>query len=376
MLLFWFALTFGGIHASDFITEESGSQCSTQLSCEQCYQSSVLCHWCKDISPSVFSSSVDSGSCHDKMSSYGCQMGDSCSADDCGSRITCSSCKMGGCKWCASLGKCVSPLSWACALPSNCLPNEECKRLVPEFIGYQNGVPWWIIITLSMLFLLILVLWVFIIYMWYPLISVPLTGESEQLVFPTTPNRTRLILFKLGVALGSIVVLTIGVLFLLLIIYWPSSPDVSMCNVDLLWSDTLNMLVKTILSGKATVESEILITIFNPNRVGVTLNSVHGNIFYKTIPIGSLELEQMAVVPGSAVDGLGVIEFTGFENIADLFYDFNVKHNLVLSFEMTVSFTLLGRTVSTPIPRFEINVNDPPPQKYCNCRTGNNILYQ
>ena len=166
-------------------------------------------------------------------------------------------------------------------------------------------------------------------------------------------------------------VVAIGILFVMVSMYWPSPPDVSMCNAQVMWSDTINMIINTVTSGKANVESEVLITVYNPNRLGLTLNSVNGNIYYKGTDVGTVELDTIDAQAGSAADGLGVVSFDGFDHIAEMYYDFNVKHALLLDFEMFVNFSVAGfGGFNVAIPKLQLNVNNPPPQAHCKCVNG------
>lgn len=345
-------------------------ECSESASCETCYASSFLCHWCKDISAP---NATTTGSCHYKFSQFGCQVGDSCTADDCADRTTCSSCSLGGCKWCASVHRCVSPYSWTCAFPSNCAPNEECQRTQPEFIGYIRGLPTWMLYLLIALYIsLITVSVATFYYAYFALVRLTLTTEeSAALVSPTDRDRqpaSRLWLFRIISVSWTLLLLAIGVLFLLIVLFWPAPPEISMCNAQPMWSDTIKMIVDSVTSGKASVESEILITVYNPNRVSVALNSVSGNISYKGQIVGSVDLGPIDAQPGSAADGLGLVTFNGFDHITEMYYDFNVKHELMLEFELFVSFNVAGLGgFEVPAPKTRLNVNNPPPQKYCKC---------
>lgn len=344
-----------------------GNICNSQGTCKSCYESSFICHWCKDIPPAY--ADIQNGSCHYKLSQFGCQVGDACSSDDCFERKTCSSCSLGGCKWCASANSCVSPYSWKCALPSNCLPNEECKRKTPEFVGFLNAIPVWLEVSMVIGYLILVVLSCVVSYFIYlTLVQMPRGNEeTTPLTTPSSYSGTRMTIFKLGVILWGLVVLGFGCILLVVSFYWPTPPEVSLCNAELMWKDTMNMIIQTVTSGKATVESEILITVYNPNRLGLALNSLNGSIYYKAVPIGTLQLDQVEAVPGSATDALGVIAINGFDDIADMLYDFNVNHKLLLQFELFINFTTGGYTLGISLPKFEVNVNDPPPQKHCNC---------
>jgi hypothetical protein len=158
-------------------------------------------------------------------------------------------------------------------------------------------------------------------------------------------------------------------LFVVISLYWPSAPEVSMCNAELMWGDTLNMIINSVTTGKTTVESEVLITVYNPNRIDLTIHSVNGNIYYRGGEVGTVDLSTVQANQGSASDGLGVISFNGFDRITEIFYDFNVKHKLLLEFELFVTFSVGPlRKMSLVTPKFVMNVNDPPPQEHCKCK--------
>jgi hypothetical protein len=209
-------------------------------------------------------------------------------------------------------------------------------------------------------------------YAYYSLVRPTLTTEeSAALVSPTDRDRqpaSRLWLFRIISVSWTLLLLAIGVLFLLIALFWPAPPEISMCNAQPMWSDTIKMIVDSVTSGKASVESEILITVYNPNRVSVALNSVSGNISYKGQIVGSVDLGPIDAQPGSAADGLGLVTFNGFDHITEMYYDFNVKHELMLEFELFVSFNVAGLGgFEVPAPKTRLNVNNPPPQKYCKC---------
>ena len=129
------------------------------------------------------------------------------------------------------------------------------------------------------------------------------------------------------------------------------------------------MIVNSITTGRTTVESELLITVYNPNRISARVNSLNGDIYYKGSAVGTVDLGAVDAQAGSASDALGVLTFDGFEHITEILYDFNVKHQLLLEFELFASFEIgkLGG-FNIAAPRFQINVNNPPPQEHCKCK--------
>jgi hypothetical protein len=194
---------------------------------------------------------------------------------------------------------------------------------------------------------------------------------AEEAALPLTSDnngrRRRRIVYKLIAITWSLGIVAIGIIFGIIGIYWPSAPELSMCNAQVLWRDTINMIINSVTSGKATVESELLLSVYNPNRVGITVKSVSGSVWYKSSSVGSISMDEIPIVPGSISDSLGVVSFNGFEKISEMYYDFNVNHALVLEFNLFVNLDIAGYSVSTSVPKFQMNINEPPPQKYCKC---------
>jgi hypothetical protein len=252
---------------------------------------------------------------------------------------------------------------------------------VPEFIGYQRGIPDWLIYTFIVVYVVILTLSGAALYYLYRVmrpgtyVQVPLTPEQEQLVATRSTDSSGW--FRILAATWTLMVIAIGIVFLMISVYWPSPPEVSMCNAQVMWTDTMNMIINTVTSGKASVESEVLLTVYNPNRLGIELNSVSGNILYKGADVGSVSLGNIDAAPGSAADGLGVVKFDGFDRITEMYYDFNIKHDLWLEFELFVNFSVNGLGgIGLAIPKLQLNVNNPPPQKHCKCVNGTDLHFQ
>jgi hypothetical protein len=180
---------------------------------------------------------------------------------------------------------------------------------------------------------------------------------------------SRRCLFRGIAAFWILLVIAIGIIFAMVSLFWPSPPQISMCNAELMWSDTLNMIINSVTTGKTTVESEVLISVYNPNRIGAQINSINGNVYYKGSPVGTIELSPIDGQAGSVSDGLGVLSFDGFEHITEMFYDFNVAHELLLEFEIFINFTVGPmNALNVAAPRFQMNVNNPPPQEHCKCK--------
>ena len=199
------------------------------------------------------------------------------------------------------------------------------------------------------------------VYVCLVAITVVFLFWARSMIFP------RIWLFWLLVIACVVGLAVVGLMLSSIGFYWPAPPEVNMCNAELMWNDMITMIINTVTSGKASVESELLITVYNPNRLGGTIAGITGNIFYKAAPVGTINIGEIDLVPGSATDSLGVLTFNGFDKISEMYYDFNILHKLLLEFELFISLNLGDFELSTVMTKFAMNINDPPVQKHCKC---------
>ena len=355
--------------------------CSSATTCDACYQTSYLCHWCAGNSSE--SQSNLPGSCHLKLSPSGCQVGASCSGDDCSLRHTCSSCGMGGCKWCGS-SSCVALYSWQCAVPQQCYPNAQCIRAAPEFIGYigapsglVTGVSVALLVLFSVAFCNILVCWRVkrlvgdIVRPPQPLLRES-PNESAGIVLASVIDPVISALFACTTWLWGILALIMVSLSLLTMLWWPHPPEVNVCNAQVMWNETLSMIIRSAVL-KTNVDLEMLVSVYNPNRLNIRIKSVDGDVFYRgNIPVARFELNSLHAQGGYVTDKLGTLTFNGLDQAAAMLYDFNWKHKLELTAKVSTAFeVLVGNSVlfalSATLPEFPINANEPPQQTRCHC---------
>ncbi|KAF4654952.1 hypothetical protein FOL47_009683 [Perkinsus chesapeaki] len=167
----------------------------------------------------------------------------------------------------------------------------------------------------------------------------------------------------------------LSILALGVAIFWPHAPTVNYCNVELVWNRTLAMVVESALV-KTDIEMESLVSIYNPNKLGVRVNHLSGNIFYKGAEIGTLALHNFYAPGGYVSDGLGLITYSALDRAAEMLIDYKWSNDkdLVLTVTGTISFDILWpnsevlTSLSASVPPAIINVNKEPDQRYCKCQ--------
>ncbi|KAF4753007.1 hypothetical protein FOZ63_002781, partial [Perkinsus olseni] len=156
---------------------------------------------------------------------------------------------------------------------------------------------------------------------------------------------------------------------------WPHQPVVNYCNIELVWNRTLAMVVESALV-KTDIEMESLVSVYNPNRLGVRINHLSGNIYYKGAEIGTMALHNFAAPGGYVSDGLGLITYNALDRAAEMLIDYKWNKDLVLTVTGTISFDILWpnsevlASLSASVPPAVINLNKVPDQRYCKCQPG------
>ncbi|KAF4655052.1 hypothetical protein FOZ61_007791 [Perkinsus olseni] len=154
---------------------------------------------------------------------------------------------------------------------------------------------------------------------------------------------------------------------------WPHQPVVNYCNIELVWNRTLAMVVESALV-KTDIEMESLVSVYNPNRLGVRINHLSGNIYYKGAEIGTMALHNFAAPGGYVSDGLGLITYNALDRAAEMLIDYKWNKDLVLTVTGTISFDILWpnsevlTSLSASVPPAVINLNKVPDQRYCKCQ--------
>ena len=381
--------------SSTLLAEASFFDCSSQSTCDSCYGYSYLCHWCAG-------NATTPGSCHAKLSTQGCQVGTSCSGDDCSDRHTCSSCEMGGCKWCGS--ECVALYSWQCALPRQCFPNAQCVRKEPEYIGYDSAPSGVAFTAFAIVLILSSVAACNVLVCWRlkslvsglnnPPQRIPrerllvhgtlVEDEDSPLGRSSANSTTSTALIPLFDALFASLFACTAWLWGLAVfgaictaffatLFYPHPPVVNVCNAQVMWEKLLSMLVRSAVIH-TSVDLEILVSVYNPNRLSVKVRELSGDVFYRgIIPVASLTLGELNGKGGYVTDSLGTLTFTGLNQAADMLYDFNYLHKLELSAKIATAFDVMWgdrvlMSLSTVLPEIAINANEPPKQGYCHCK--------
>ncbi|KAF4693733.1 hypothetical protein FOZ60_010131 [Perkinsus olseni] len=136
---------------------------------------------------------------------------------------------------------------------------------------------------------------------------------------------------------------------------------------------TLAMVVESALV-KTDIEMESLVSVYNPNRLGVRINHLSGNIYYKGAEIGTMALHNFAAPGGYVSDGLGLITYNALDRAAEMLIDYKWNKDLVLTVTGTISFDILWpnsevlTSLSASVPPAVINLNKVPDQRYCKCQ--------
>jgi len=301
-------------------------------------------------------------------------VGASCAGDDCFSQKSCSICKATGCKWCGKAQSCEALYSWTCGLSSECFPNEVCVRKEPEYIGYAPA-PDAVSFGALVVFLTVAIIVACNLLICWRGRSVFTRIQQDRQPFDET---SRLLdplvraIFSCTTCLCSTFLIGAGLLCLAVVLWWPQPPQVSVCNAEVMWKDTLTMIVKSAFI-KTNVELETLISVYNPNRLNARIRDVSGDFFYKGNHVASIAIGQIDAPGGYVSDKLGVLTFSGFDQAVDMLYDMNINQQLILTSKVSTSFDVLFGTyslfsLSTTLPEFEIDANKPPERSHCRCR--------
>jgi hypothetical protein len=161
----------------------------------------------------------------------------------------------------------------------------------------------------------------------------------------------------------------------------PGIPEISVCNAEMMWKESLMSL-----ATRGSVNMEILISVHNPSRVlSAHVKSLDGLLNYrKLFPVGNFRLSNLTASAGFVSDQVGVMEIsTSADYIAQMIYDFNVAHSLVftidpLILDVELRLDLFGASrwtlpIVARLPPMLIDANKPPLQHLCQC---NQTIYE
>eukprot|EP00928_Gymnodinium_smaydae_P055547 TRINITY_DN39060_c0_g1_i1.p1 TRINITY_DN39060_c0_g1~~TRINITY_DN39060_c0_g1_i1.p1 ORF type:complete len:426 (+),score=51.59 TRINITY_DN39060_c0_g1_i1:55-1278(+) len=259
----------------------------------------------------------------------------------CGSAADCRSCDNSyTCHWCGYGYGCHAIGSvYGCAIGVSCMANTECVRKAPEYLGHtraplEAGVLGVFLFALALVCLLGC-------HCKLRLVSLRETSgaavelsssaqgacEGESTDRRGETGRLRLAARALRCprfsssferptgrrCLISCIVLVVSLAFCcLLVSHWPREPVVSYCNKELQWSGLIESLATSVVEGNVTVRLEQLLSVYNPNRVDVTLESIRVKLTYppeSSDEVGSISLDGYAIPAGHVSDALATISF-------------------------------------------------------------------
>lgn len=142
------------------------------------------------------------------------------------------------------------------------------------------------------------------------------TSEEEDLDFGKwdwIPTNTRIETPTFPLLLVCISRITVIFLFTILIIagilaylWYPHYPVVNVCNNDVDWDSIIVGLGKM----KLEVDYQILLSLYNPNRLDATITSANGVLKHDHTGIGTFEIPETLIKAGSITDVLVTLVFT------------------------------------------------------------------
>jgi hypothetical protein len=328
------------IHSS-FVSDTNNSTCASFDNCTQCVASSHLCHWCSDQQCHA------KGSVYGCTIGASCPSQDGNSTQDtCHSHATCTECSLASnlCHWCAFDEQCHAIGSiYGCAYGVNCYSNQRCQRSQPEQVyqAWYRGMgflPVFLILGgASMVLCCSTVLYVVtgtLVHGLYQLLATTSTTtpnttsntttntissknsimdeavpflhglEQEMDDIPTIQDSTpptispstsihshpththhhqlQCFLRTCNYWYKATWILTLSLLFILFCFY-PKVPTFNVCSDQLAWKS----IIDGITSLKVEASFEILISVYNPNRISLTMDKVSGTFRHDGDEIGT-----------------------------------------------------------------------------------------
>ncbi|CAD7958718.1 unnamed protein product [Amoebophrya sp. A120] len=337
--------------------DHTNSTCAAQHDCQSCTNVSSLCHWCGD-------------SCHVLGSMYGCTVGVSCMA------------------------------------------NTECKRKQPEYVGFGSAPDFVYFLTFGILLLFALMALCtqcicYRVYksvqqareeieQSYELQNHASTEEEESLNYAEAARRAaerrpalwaRIVdRFVSGCFKNSCFccALLFPVLFLtgtVFVLHYPQMPIINYCSKELEWGKLIEN-VETVITEQVYADFEFLLSVYNPNKVEVTIEEMKGSLYYPPTSsssnnlIGTVNLKNFTASAGSVSDGLAVVSLAverwSALNLAKEYALGNLK--ILAKGEIVFSLKIYGfqmvQTMTAAVPDQVIDTAAPLDMTYCNCRDG------
>ena len=124
----------------------------------------------------------------------------------------------------------------------------------------------------------------------------------------TVVERSRFVVI-LQKMMWGMVVLSVGWLLLValaVLLYTPHAPDVNVCNTNLDWGSIFTGLERL----KLEADYQLLLSVYNPNRLDVAITSGQGIFKHDHEPIGQVEVAPFTIKGGAITDVLVTLVFT------------------------------------------------------------------
>eukprot|EP01029_Cantina_marsupialis_P009054 TRINITY_DN2120_c0_g2_i1.p1 TRINITY_DN2120_c0_g2~~TRINITY_DN2120_c0_g2_i1.p1 ORF type:complete len:413 (+),score=82.17 TRINITY_DN2120_c0_g2_i1:125-1363(+) len=363
------------------------SSCANQHTCEQCVDTTG-CHFCGD------------GACHAILSPYGCAIGLECKAKydeyHCEQHASCTDCNNAkGCHFCADGCKATSDVD-SCVSALSCETEKECVRSTPEEANRESINPFYgaAVIGLWLVTVCFLCGCFWIVQIVKQLSTESVTTEDDRYLemqtfsalekkdsstdfIPlVTQHKTPKGIQQCESAC-CIMILVLSILATIfagcLVYISPSLPKYSICNKSFDWGSAIDGIKNFGIRGNY----EILMSVYNPNVVGVHISKVRSTFLYKSEVVGIWDSDDnMYIPPESITDMTVVIQLRpslteGWEMV----HDFGNKA-LILSLDMHMSVSLdiiAHRTWEMDLHKVsEIDVNkhkEKNQRQYCKCKS-------
>jgi len=278
------------------------------------------------------------------------------------------------------------------------MANTECERKQPEFIGYGSA-PDWLYVAVGgglAIFLTLVACVQCVCYRVYKSVQ----GAREEIensyehpdADPDPAVRRPALWARLVDRLVSgcfkntcycclCFVPLLLVFSLLFVMHFPRQPVIDYCSKELEWGKLITN-IETLITEQLYADFEFLVSVYNPNKVRVTINEVKGNLYYPpgnygSGLIGTVSLKNFTAAPGAVSDGLAVVSLAverwGALNLAKEYALGNLKIGVrgEVAFELDAyGWNLLPKGMMAAIPDTVIDTAAPIDMTYCNCRNG------
>lgn len=339
-----------------FVSHIRADSCANFTACEGCYAASDenwvnYCHWCPD------------NTCHTIGSPYGCLTGISCQPPEpgpaCADFTDCDSCySLMHCHWCGNTNGCfaIGDLEYGCLWGTSCYANSECQRKGPEFKGYV-GAPLGLVFLVTFLFGLCCACGLGFLYVCSRFAksvrkareshlrilnaqaaagvssTYPSNVGSIHMVDVFVANSFRFILY-FAIVLSVVFCLILGGL----LFYFPNPPLVDSCSGEYDWKSLVAGIGSALENKQLEAQYEYLISIYNPTRLMLQIDSVAGQISYRGETLGTFSAHDLQTPPGSVADALVTLSMSvGVWESLNLSLDYWND-----SLELLVNLTFIG----------------------------------